>query len=127
MSSSSGEKKTATGTTTSCTNNNKCQFTTTHAHHQVSHRQKQQEADLERQLKTLLPAMESSKGLTQIDVMEHAAAYIERLQNNLIGQIRTHGYPEKLRTTGLATGALDDRETIKKNVDKYVCTTMQSS
>ena len=59
--------------------------------------------------------------------MEHAAAYIERLQNNLIGQIRTHGYPEKLRTTGLATGALDDRETIKKNVDKYVCTTMQSS
>ena len=70
MSSSSGEKKTATGATTSCTNNNntknKCQFTTTHAHHQVSHRQKQQEADLERQLKTLLPAMESSKGLTQV-------------------------------------------------------------
>ena len=68
MSSSSGEKKTA-GATTSCTNNNntknKCQFTA-HAHHQVSHRQKQQEADLERQLKTLLPAMESSKGLTQV-------------------------------------------------------------
>ena len=62
----SGKKKTAG---TSCNNNNdsknKCQFTT-HAHHQVNHQQKQQEADLERQLKTLLPAMESSKGLTQV-------------------------------------------------------------
>ena len=70
----------------------------------------------------------------QIDVMEHAAAYIEKLQNNLIGQIRTHGYPEKLRTVapGLTSvggggGSLDDRETIKRNVDKYVCTTMTAS
>ena len=69
-------------------------------------------------------------GFLQIDVMEHAAAYIEKLQNNLIGQIRTHGYPEKLKTIGVATGtpsgSLDDRETIKRNVDKYVCSAMSS-
>ena len=62
-----------------------------------------------------------------MDVMEEAAAYIEKLQNNLIGQIRTHGYPEKLKSNGVVgTGSSgkDDRETIRRNVDKYVCNTM---
>lgn len=60
-----------------------------------------------------------------MDVMEEAAAYIERLQNNLIGQIRTHGYPEKLKNSGIAfNNRIDDRETIRRNVDNYVCHTM---
>ena len=100
--------------------------------------QRQQEADLEQQLKTLLPnsnqvsLIKPKKNDVEInqffplqmeDVMEEAAAYIEKLQNNLIGQIRTHGYPDKLRSYG-SSGAKDDRETIQQNVDKYVCSTM---
>ena len=64
--------------------------------------------------------------LFQMEVMEEAAKYIERLQTNLIGHIRTHGYPEKLKTSGGVnnSGQTDDRDSIRRTVDNYVCRTM---
>ena len=60
--------------------------------------------------------------------MEEAAKYIEKLQSNLIGHIRTHGYPEKLKSYGSSTNSTgtlsDDRDSIRKVVDNYVCRTM---
>lgn len=87
---------------------------------------KRQEADLEQQLKSLLPGM--GKSNSKMEVMEEAAKYIERLQSNLIGHIRTHGYPEKLKSSGGAnnnnTGLGDDRDSIQRAVDNYVCRTI---
>ena len=64
--------------------------------------------------------------LFQMEVMEEAAKYIEKLQTNLIGHIRTHGYPEKLKTSGGVnnSGQTDDRDSIRRTVDNYVCRTM---
>ena len=62
-----------------------------------------------------------------MEVMEEAAKYIERLQTNLIGHIRTHGYPEKLKSCGgnsNNSGQSDDRDSIRRTVDNYVCRTM---
>jgi len=87
---------------------------------------KRQEADLEQQLKSLLPGM--GKSNSKMEVMEEAAKYIERLQTNLIGHIRTHGYPEKLKSCGGTnsnnSGQSDDRDSIRRTVDNYVCRTM---
>ena len=65
----------------------------------------------------------------QMEVMEEAAKYIEKLQTNLIGHIRTHGYPEKLKSCGggssnSSSGQADDRDSIRRAVDSYVCRTM---
>lgn len=54
--------------------------------------------------------------------MEAAAKYIETLQNNLIGQIRTHGYPEKLKSFSKGS---DDYDSIRRAVDNYACATMK--
>lgn len=66
--------------------------------------------------------------LFKLEVMEEAARYIEKLQNNLIGQIRTHGYPEKLRKFSVRASSgsamADDRDTIRNTVDNYVCGTI---
>ena len=64
-----------------------------------------------------------------MEVMEEAAKYIEKLQSNLIGHIRTHGYPEKLKAYKGSmnknnAGLDDDRDSIRKAVDNYVCRTM---
>lgn len=63
-----------------------------------------------------------------MEVMEEAAKYIEKLQSNLIGHIRTHGYPEKIKTCGgvnnNTAGLADDRDSIRRAVDNYVCRTM---
>jgi len=87
---------------------------------------KRQEADLEQQLKSLLPGM--GKSNTKMEVMEEAAKYIEKLQTNLIGHIRTHGYPDKLKScsgvNNTSSGQSDDRDSIRRTVDNYVCRTM---
>jgi hypothetical protein len=36
--------------------------------------------------------------------MKEAAKYIDQLQNNLICRIRTHGYPEKLKSSSAVGG-----------------------
>ena len=61
-----------------------------------------------------------------MEVMEEAAKYIEKLQTNLIGHIRPHGYPEKLKNSGGVnnSGQTDDRDSIRRTVDNYVCRTM---
>ena len=63
-----------------------------------------------------------------MEVMEEAAKYIEKLQSNLIGHIRTHGYPEKIKSyggvNGNNAGLSDDRDNIRRVVDNYVCRTM---
>lgn len=56
--------------------------------------------------------------------MEAAAKYIETLQNNLVGQIRTHGYPDKLKSYSNRNGS-DDYDSIRKAVDNYACATMK--
>ena len=50
--------------------------------------------------------------------MQEAARYIDKLQNNLICHIRTHGYPEKIRKKA-GTGA-QDGDSIKKTVEAYI-------
>jgi hypothetical protein len=60
----------------------------------------------------------------QVEVMEAAAKYIEKLQNNLVGQIRTHGYPEKLKSFS-NQNRNDDHASIKRAVDSYACKTMK--
>ena len=63
-----------------------------------------------------------------MEVMEEAAKYIEKLQTNLIGHIRTHGYPDKLKScsgvNNTSSGQSDDRDSIRRTVDNYVCRTM---
>lgn len=55
--------------------------------------------------------------------MEAAAKYIETLQNNLVGQIRTHGYPDKLKSFSVTRA--DDYDSIRRAVDNYACQTMK--
>ena len=54
--------------------------------------------------------------------MEAAAKYIESLQNNLVGQIRTHGYPDKLKSF---SNRSDDYDSIRRAVDNYACAKMK--
>ena len=58
----------------------------------------------------------------QDEVMEAAAKYIESLQNNLVGQIRTHGYPDKLKSF---SNRSDDYDSIRRAVDNYACAKMK--
>ena len=58
----------------------------------------------------------------QDEVMEAAAKYIETLQNNLVGQIRTHGYPDKLKSF---SNRSDDFDSIRRAVDNYACAKMK--
>ena len=57
--------------------------------------------------------------------MEAAAKYIETLQNNLVGQIRIHGYPDKLKTYSNRNTPSDDYDSIRRAVDNYACATMK--
>ncbi len=103
--------------------------------------EQQQQNDLD-QLKNLLPGMSNSNvskvsnqphynklsilsmftSFLQVEVMEAAAKYIEKLQNNLVGHIRTHGYPDKLKSY---SNNCDDQASIRRAVDNYACRTMK--
>ncbi len=56
--------------------------------------------------------------------MKEAAKYIDQLQNNLICRIRTHGYPEKLKSNNRSQQQQQqqhqDSESIKNAVQAYL-------
>ena len=58
----------------------------------------------------------------QVEVMKEAAKYIDQLQNSLICRIRTHGFPEKLKSAAADTAASNDDsgESIKSAVQTYL-------
>ena len=58
----------------------------------------------------------------QVEVMKEAAKYIDQLQNSLICRIRTHGFPEKLKSAAADTAASNDvsGESIKSAVQTYL-------
>ena len=63
--------------------------------------------------------------IQKVEVMEAAAKYIETLQTNLVGQIRTHGYPDKLKSYSSSTNRADDFDSIRRAVDNYASSTMK--
>ena len=62
----------------------------------------------------------------QVEVMKEAAKYIDQLQNSLICRIRTHGFPDKLKSSssssssGAACHGNQDSESIKSAVQAYL-------
>lgn len=56
----------------------------------------------------------------QAEVMQEAAKYIDKLQNNLICHIRTHGYPDKLKSVAGRNAMNHDREGIRRTVESYI-------
>ena len=64
----------------------------------------------------------------QVEVMKEAAKYIDQLQNSLICRIRTHGFPDKLKSSssssssssGAACHGNQDSESIKSAVQTYL-------
>ena len=55
----------------------------------------------------------------QVEVMKEAAKYIDQLQNSLICRIRTHGFPDKLKSSDSANGN-QDSDSIKSAVQAYL-------
>merc|ERR1711879_1096648 len=85
-----------------------------------SHQQQNTDTD---QLRRLLPGMNANN--SKVEVMEAAAKYIETLQTNLVGQIRTHGYADKLKSYSSSTNRADDFDSIRRAVDNYASSTMK--
>ena len=58
----------------------------------------------------------------QVEVMKEAAKYIDQLQNSLICRIRTHGYPDKLKSADANANGFNnqDSESIKSAVQAYL-------
>ena len=57
---------------------------------------------------------------TQVEVMKEAAKYIDQLQNSLICRIRTHGFPDKLKSSSPTSSSDQDSESIKSAVQAYL-------
>merc|ERR1712020_440121 len=73
----------------------------------------QEEQDLQ-QLKQLIPGLGGGANVSQVEVMKEAAKYIDQLQNSLICRIRTHDFPEKLKSSSTTSSSSDqDSESIK--------------
>ena len=58
--------------------------------------------------------------------MQEAARYIDRLQSNLVCHIRTHGYPDRLKSHAGGSGSgnsgssrYQDYEGIKRTLNSY--------
>ena len=56
----------------------------------------------------------------QVEVMKEAAKYIDQLQNSLICRIRTHGFPDKLKSSSPTSSSDQDSESIKSAVQAYL-------
>jgi hypothetical protein len=60
--------------------------------------------------------------------MREAARYIDKLQNNVVCRIRTHGYPDNLKnfagssssSSRSSSSAYQDGDAIRRTVEAYV-------
>ncbi|TRY74600.1 hypothetical protein TCAL_00592 [Tigriopus californicus] len=71
------------------------------------------------QLKQLLPSLNTQRNASQVEIMQEAAKYIDHLQSNLICHIRTHGYPDRLKSFA-AKSSYQDKDGIQTTLNSYL-------
>uniref|UniRef100_A0A0K2UU30 BHLH domain-containing protein n=1 Tax=Lepeophtheirus salmonis TaxID=72036 RepID=A0A0K2UU30_LEPSM len=71
-------------------------------------------------LKQLIPGMNTSgKDVSHVEVIEEANRYIEKLHSHLVCQIRTHGFPDKLKSHAGRSTANDSNDDISRAIKSF--------